>query len=373
MRHERIVVVGAGPFGLALGRELRRLGFDPLILERGSAVASAWRSRHPQLQLNTHRVNSGLRGQPIPRTAGTWPALPDYVAYLDRIARQSRCRIEVNCTVQKLEHDAGTWLLKTGKGKIRADQAVLATGFDHTPVLPDWPGSSGFSGSILHSRDMGDARRYRNKSMLVAGAGNSAVDCLNVLARAETADLSVSVRTGGTTVPAELFGFPLQLTAPLLEHLPARLADGVLSGVERVAFGDLSKLGLNRYRAGAASRLKNEHVAPAVDRGFVAELKRGKIPVFPQIARFASDQVHFDDGRTLRPDFVIAATGYRSGLESIAGHLGVLDEAGRPRCCGTAVRPGLRFALMPPPLGGSLRAISKKAPVIARSIARDLN
>ena len=41
---------------------------------------------------------------------------------------------------------------------------------------------------------------------------------------------------------------------------------------------------------------------------------------------------------------MIAATGYRSGLEPMVGHLGVLDDEGVPRAfAAEAAAPGLRF------------------------------
>ena len=80
------------------------------------------------------------------------------------------------------------------------------------------------------------------------------------------------------------------------------------------------------------------------------------------------------DGRTLTPDVIIAATGYRPGLEPLVGHLGILAPAGtpalapRPRASGA---PGLHFAGMTTPLAGGL-ALSARIDSrrIARAVAR---
>jgi hypothetical protein len=72
------------------------------------------------------------------------------------------------------------------------------------------------------------------------------------------------------------------------------------------------------------------------------------------------------------PETVIAATGYRRRLESLVGHLGVLDERGIPRVQGAqAAAPGLRF------IGytsrpGALGYMSKQAKEAAKTIAREL-
>lgn len=59
----------------------------------------------------------------------------------------------------------------------------------------------------------------------------------------------------------------------------------------------------------------------ALDDGFVAALKAGRITMKPGIERFDGPQVVFADGSTCAPDVVICATGYRPGLEQLAGQL----------------------------------------------------
>jgi cation diffusion facilitator CzcD-associated flavoprotein CzcO len=72
---ERVVVVGAGPAGLAAAWAIRRAGADPLIVEKAAAVAASWRVRHDQLRLNTHRMFSHQPGMRIPHRYGPFPAV----------------------------------------------------------------------------------------------------------------------------------------------------------------------------------------------------------------------------------------------------------------------------------------------------------
>ena len=48
-----VLVIGAGPAGLAAAAELGRLGVPAQIIERTDAVASSWRTRYDMLRLNT--------------------------------------------------------------------------------------------------------------------------------------------------------------------------------------------------------------------------------------------------------------------------------------------------------------------------------
>jgi putative flavoprotein involved in K+ transport len=72
---------------------------------------------------------------------------------------------------------------------------------------------------------------------------------------------------------------------------------------------------------------------------------------------------------------VIAATGYKRGLEPLVGHLALLDARGGPRVHGNQTAPhapGLRFLGYTNPVSGMFREIAIDARHIARAIRREL-
>ncbi len=365
------VIIGAGHFGLAIAHELQKRGVSVPILDAADRVASAWRQRHPQLRLNTHRLLSSLPGLRMPRGVGAFPSRDDVVRYLEAYEWRIDRPIEYRTHVQRIEPDGDHWRVETGRGPVLAEEVIVATGRERVGYIPDWPGKDGFRGELRSAADLGDVSRYAGKRVLVVGCGTSGSDALNHLARVDTRELLVSVRHGPAVLPTRLLGLPIQLPSPLMTLLPARMLDAVFRLTQRLVFGDLRRHGLDGHPDGAATRLIREGVGPAFDLGFVAALKAGRLRAVPTVQGFDGVQVLLADGSRVQPDVVICATGYRPGLESMVGHLGVLDERGVPRTFGRAGQsplPGLRFVGMTPRLSGQFLAARGEAKAVAREL-----
>jgi hypothetical protein len=143
--------------------------------------------------------------------------------------------------------------------------------------------------------------------------------------------------------------------------------------VQRLAFGDLARLGYPRSALGAFTRAAAEGVTVAVDDGFVRALKAGRITMKPAIDRFDGPQVRFTDGTSCAPDAVICATGYRPGPEQLAGHLVTLDARGMPPFTGarsSPAHPGLWFFGLDRSIYGNMHVRRRQARQLAKAITR---
>jgi cation diffusion facilitator CzcD-associated flavoprotein CzcO len=368
-----VLIIGAGLSGPAAAHALKQRGIEARIVEKANAIAVPWRGRHPQLRVNTHRVHSSLPGLPMPKDAGPFPGRERVIRYLEDYAKFVRVPIEFGVTVTRLQPVRRGWSIETNAGHYSAEHVVVATGHDRIAWMPDWEGRDTFQGELIHSAAFGKLDQYRGKRVLVVGAGNSGSDILNHLSRIETKQLLVSVRHGPVVFPTWLLGVPVHFLAPVFEMLPIPLVDRMLGLTERLAFGDLSRWGMRKHAAGGATRLLQSGIAPAVDDGFVDALKAGRIAVVPEITGFDGAHVRLANGETVEPDVVIAATGYRTGLESMIGHLGVLDAEGAPTTNAgqqASTCPGLWFTGMRSHLGGYFREAAKAGEAIANEIER---
>ncbi|HNV42818.1 MAG TPA: FAD-dependent monooxygenase, partial [Ornithinibacter sp.] len=74
MSPAQVVVIGAGPGGLAAAAALGARGVQALVVDRDSQVGSSWRRHYERLHLHTPRRWSGLPGYRIPRRFGRWVA-----------------------------------------------------------------------------------------------------------------------------------------------------------------------------------------------------------------------------------------------------------------------------------------------------------
>ena len=113
--------------------------------------------------------------------------------------------------------------------------------------------------------------------------------------------------------------------------------------------------------------------APAYDDGFVEELRAGRIEIVAAVVGFDHSDVVLADGARIQPDAVIAATGYRRGLDELVGHLGVLDSNGVPLVRGGQEHPsaaGLFFNGYRVDLSGQLRLMRIDARAIAKAVRR---
>ena len=83
------------------------------------------------------------------------------------------------------------------------------------------------------------------------------------------------------------------------------------------------------------------------------------------VERFDGPSALLEGGERREPDAVIAATGFRPGLEQLVGHLGVLDEEGEPvldaRAADGLFFAGFRFGLLAllPYIEGDARRIAR--------------
>ncbi|MEV4231728.1 NAD(P)/FAD-dependent oxidoreductase [Streptomyces bobili] len=372
-----VYVIGGGPGGLATAYALRTQGIRAVVVEKSDRVGASWRRHYDRLHLHTTRRRSALPGLPIPRRFGRWVARDDMVRYLEKYAEHHQLEVVTGVEVSRVERtpDGTGWLLHASGGReLTGAAVVVATGYNHTPALPDWPGRDTFSGELTHACAYRNGTPYAGRDVLVVGVGNTGAEIAVDLVESGAGRVRLAVRTVPHIVRRSTAGWPAQYSGILVRRLPVGLVDRISRVLAKVSLPDLSAQGLPRPGTGLYTRV-HEGAIPVQDVGLIDAVRKGKVEVVAAVDGFEDGKVVLADGTRVQPDAVIAATGYLRALEDLVGHLDVLDPRGRPTAHGPrtpATAPGLYFTGFTTPISGTLRELSLDADRIAKAVRREL-
>ncbi|MGY1595031.1 NAD(P)-binding domain-containing protein [Geodermatophilus sp. SYSU D00708] len=320
-RDVEVVVIGAGQAGLSAAHHLARQGFEPgagfVVLDGEARAGGAWQHRWPSLTLaRTHHVHD-LPGLPFPEAGDDVPAAAAVPAYFADYERHFGLPVHrpVRVTAVRRTGD-DRFLVQTSAGDWIADAVVNATGTWTAPFVPRYPGQELFRGRQLHPVDYRGAGEFAGRSVVVVGGGASAVQLLGEIS--EVADTTWVTRRPPVW-REEPFGPEAGRAAVAL------VADAVREGRSPGSV------------VGVTGLVVTPWVREARERGVL-----DRLPVFDRIT---PDGVAWDDGRFVRADAILWATGFRAAL----GHLAPLrlrGPGGGIRMAGTAVAGEPRLHLV---------------------------
>lgn len=198
-RQPKIVVIGAGLAGIAMGVRLLEAGLTEfVILEKGADVGGVWQWNHypgstcdvpSQLYQYSFAVKPDWS-----RIFAAGPQIKDYHRDVVQKFRLGRY-IKTNTEVVSAIFDGSGWVVGTAQGEeFTADFLVCATGILHHPNVPDIPGLSDFEGPVLHSARWDDRTRTAGQRIAVIGGGSTGVQLVSAL-QPEAAELVQFLRT----------------------------------------------------------------------------------------------------------------------------------------------------------------------------------
>src|SRR3954469_5666078 len=160
-----VIVIGAGPAGLATAGALRHYGIGAGVLER-ETIGASWRRHYDRLHLHTVRWLSHLPGYKMPARYGKWVARDDVVEYLEDYAEVHNLDVRTGVEVEGIEREGDGWRVRTTDGDLSAPRVVIATGYNKHQKLPDWPGLDSFTGELTHSGKYRNPDPYVGKTVL---------------------------------------------------------------------------------------------------------------------------------------------------------------------------------------------------------------
>lgn len=173
---EDIIIIGAGPCGLAAAIALMEKGYRPLVIEKDNIVSSIY--RYPTHQTFFSSSDKLAIGDVPFITVERKPKRNDALAYYREVVRQKNIRVHPYEKVEDVvKQDDGTFIVKTTKkdqteGKYSCRYVIMATGYYDHPNMMGVPGEE--LDHVYHY--FKEAHPFFDKDVVVIGGKNSAVD-----------------------------------------------------------------------------------------------------------------------------------------------------------------------------------------------------
>ncbi|MBD8487938.1 YpdA family putative bacillithiol disulfide reductase [Echinicola sp. CAU 1574] len=273
MKKIDVLIVGAGPIGLACGIEAEKNKLNYVILEKGTLVNSIF--NYP-VNMTFFSTSEKLEMGDIPfMSINKQPTRPEALEYYRRVTKHYDLKVNLYEEVKQLKKlEDGTFLIESSKETYLAEKVVLSTGFYDLPNKMNVPGEE--LPKVTHYYK--EPWPYIGQKVIVIGGGNSGVD-----------------------VALETWRKGAEVTMVLKDQSVDRTVKyWVLPDIE------------NRIKEGSIKAYYNSSVKEIREKEVVVDTENGEV--------------------TLENDFVLAMTGYKPNYE-LLNQLGVeltLDEKRRP-------------------------------------------
>lgn len=307
-----VLVVGAGPAGLASAYYLEQAGISYVAVDRADVVASTWAGIYPSLRLNTAGFVSHLPGRRMPLKYGVYPKGSELYAYLREYAATHQFQLRFGVDVHRIAPDEhGGWIAETSLGRSRHRAVIVASGRFSNPFVPPIPGLDTFAGNWIHARDYHAPEPYTGQRVMVAGSGPSGTDIAVELATRAATPVLLSVRSDIVIARRFPYGLPDSAWHLLSMVLPRRWRRPFLNKVLYQGYSDAGDLGMtlapNRtHRRGSS--------APVRGRELIDAIRAGTIRPVAGVARLHGRCVELMDGSQHEVDTLILSTGYRPAI-----------------------------------------------------------
>lgn len=367
VRPGAVLIVGAGPAGLATAAELARRGIAYRLFERGPTAGTSWVNAYDSLCLHTGRHMSTLPGMTYPPGTPLFVTRQAFVDYLHAYVRTRSLRVETGSEVTGARREGDEWIVTVNGSEVRGPALVMATGIMSSPVVPDLAGRDRFAGEIIHSVEYRRPAPYAGRRVLVVGVGNSGGEIASELGNAGV-DTTILVRRGANVVPKTIAGVPIQYLAAGMRRLPHGVRLLVAAAVQKLSELRRGPPVLPRppWSALDAIPVIGFHLVDAITSGRVA-LRVGTI------AHLEGADVAFSDGTTAPFDCIILATGFVPALD-ILKPLVRCTERGFAACTdgvSSADQPDLYFVGHRYDTTGAIANIKADAQRVASILARN--
>ena len=165
-----VVIIGAGPIGIACALQCKKKNLSYVVLEKGALCNSLY--NYP-LNMTFFSTSEKLEIDGIPFISNNpKPTRNEALEYYRRVATSNDLNIRLFEAVLETKKENGIFKLSSSKAKYTAENLIICTGFYDLPKLLDVPGEE--LSKVDHY--FREAHPYVLQKTVVVGASNSSVD-----------------------------------------------------------------------------------------------------------------------------------------------------------------------------------------------------
>ena len=166
----KVLIIGAGPIGIACALECQKRNWDYVVLEKGALTNSLF--NYPK-NMTFFSTSEKLEIDAIPFISNNpKPNRDEALEYYRRVATSKELNINLYEEVKTIEKLEGHFKVVSSKTEYHADNVIIASGFYDIPIFLDVPGED--LPKVTHYYD--EAHPYAMQDVVVVGASNSSVD-----------------------------------------------------------------------------------------------------------------------------------------------------------------------------------------------------
>ncbi|MDO3646323.1 flavin-containing monooxygenase [Nocardia mangyaensis] len=177
-----VAVIGSGFGGLAAVIELKKQGFDDIVVfEKADEVGGVWRENtYPGAACDVPSPFYSFSFEPNPRWPHRFSRQPVILDYIRHVADKYDVRRHIRFGTEVLgaafEETTGKWTVELSTGEpVVIDVLVSAVGQLSRPALPAIEGRDTFGGTSFHSAQWNHDIDLTGKRVAVIGTGASAI------------------------------------------------------------------------------------------------------------------------------------------------------------------------------------------------------
>ena len=165
-----VLIIGAGPIGIACALESKKNGLSYIVVEKGALTNSLY--NYP-LNMTFFSTSEKLEIDEIPFISNNpKPTRNEALEYYRRVATSNNLNINLYEKIVSVEKDDSSFNVESDKNNYKAKNIIVSTGFYDIPNTLNIPGEN--LPKVMHYYK--EAHPFVMQNVIVVGASNSSVD-----------------------------------------------------------------------------------------------------------------------------------------------------------------------------------------------------